>query len=131
VRLVLAQRLARRLCPYCAEAETPTGEVARQIDDFHRRAPQLFDGAPKWRRPKGCHECFRLGFKGRLGLYEMVSVNPEIHDAILRRGAAQEMRDIARRQGMRTLREDGIAKAWHADTSLDEVFRVTGGTVGL
>jgi type II secretory ATPase GspE/PulE/Tfp pilus assembly ATPase PilB-like protein len=72
-----------------------------------------------------------LGFKGRLGLYEMVSVNPEIHDAILRRGAAQEMRDIARRQGMRTLREDGIAKAWHADTSLDEVFRVTGGTVGL
>jgi general secretion pathway protein E len=131
VRLVLAQRLARRLCPYCAEAETPIGEVARQIDDFHRRAPQLFDGAPKWRRPKGCHECFRLGFKGRLGLYEMVSVNPEIHDAILRRGAAQEMRDIARRQGMRTLREDGIAKAWHADTSLDEVFRVTGGTVGL
>jgi len=131
VRLVLAQRLARRLCPYCAEAEMPTGETARQIDEFHHRAPQLFDGPPKWRRPKGCHECFRLGFKGRLGLYEMVSVNPEIHDAILRRGSAQEMRDIARRQGMRTLREDGIAKAWRANTSLDEVFRVTGGTVGL
>jgi general secretion pathway protein E len=131
VRLVLAQRLARRLCPYCAEPEMPTGEVACQIDDFHHRAPQLFDGAPQWRRPKGCDECFRLGFKGRLGLYEMVSVNPEIHDAILRRGSAQEMRDIARRQGMRTLREDGIAKAWRANTSLDEVFRVTGGAVGL
>jgi general secretion pathway protein E len=82
VRLVLAQRLARRLCPYCAEAETPTGEVARQIDDFHRRAPQLFDGAPKWRRPKGCHECFRLGFKGRLGLYEMVRDRTAIMTAI-------------------------------------------------
>jgi len=70
------------------------------------------------------------GFKSRLGLYEMVNVNSDLHDAILRRASAQEMSEMARRQGARTLREDGIAKAWRADTSLDEVFRVTGGAVG-
>jgi len=61
----------------------------------------------------------------------MVGVNTDIHDAILRRASAQEMREMAYRQGVRTLREDGIAKAWRAETSLDEVFRVTGGAVGL
>ena len=131
VRLVVAQRLARRLCPRCAQPEHPTGEVERQIDDLRQRSPQLFEGPPRWRRPTGCRECFGSGFKSRLGLYEMVNVNSDLHDAILRRASAQEMSEMARRQGARTLREDGIAKAWRADTSLDEVFRVTGGAVGL
>jgi general secretion pathway protein E len=61
----------------------------------------------------------------------MVGVNPDIHDAILRRASAQEMRGMADEQGARTLREDGIVKAWRGETSLDEVFRVTGGSVGL
>jgi general secretion pathway protein E len=131
VRLVMAQRLARRLCLRCAEPDEPLGEVTDQVEELQRRAPQLFEGSPRWRRPIGCRECFGSGFKGRLGLYEMVSVSPDIHDAILQRASAQEMREMARRQGMRTLREDGLAKAWRAETSLDEVFRVTGGTVGL
>jgi len=131
VRLVMAQRLARRLCAHCGEPEEPVGEVTRQIELLRRRAPEMFSGAPRWRRPTGCPECFGLGFKGRFGLYEMVSVTPEIHDAILRRASAQEMRDMAQAQGSRTLREDGIAKAWGAETSLDEVFRVTGGVAGL
>jgi general secretion pathway protein E len=129
VRLVMAQRLARRLCPHCAEPEEPVGEITRQIELLRRHVPELFPGAPRWCRPKGCQECFGLGFKGRFGLYEMVSVTPEIHDGIMRRASAQEMREMA--HGLRTLREDGIAKAWRAETSLDEVFRVTGGVVGL
>jgi general secretion pathway protein E len=131
VRLVVAQRLARRLCLHCAEPDEPMGEVEEQVEELRRRAPQLFDGAPRWRRPIGCGQCFGSGFRGRLGLYEMVGVSPDIHDAILRRASAQEMREMARGQGVRTLREDGIAKAWRAETSLDEVFRVTGGAVGL
>jgi general secretion pathway protein E len=131
VRLVMAQRLARRLCPNCAQPEHPTGEVERQIHELNQRAPHLFEATPRWRRPVGCRACFSSGFKGRLGLYEMVSVNPDIHDAILQRASAQEMGELARRQGARTLREDGIAKAWRSETSLDEVFRVTGGAVGL
>jgi len=131
VRLVVAQRLARRLCPHCAQPEYPTGEVERQIVDLRQRSPQLFEGPARWRRPIGCRECYRSGFKGRLGLYEMVSVGLDIHDAILKRASAQEMSEIVRQQGARTLREDGIAKAWRAETSLDEVFRVTGGAVGL
>jgi general secretion pathway protein E len=131
VRLVMAQRLARRLCSHCAEPDEPIGEVQEQVRELEQRAPQLFDGPPRWRRAVGCRECFGSGFRGRLGLYEMVSVSAEIHDAILRHASAQEMREMARRQGMRTLREDGIGKAWRAETSLDEVFRVTGGAVGL
>jgi len=131
VRLVMAQRLARRLCPQCAQPERPTGEVELQIAELRRRAPRLFDGAAHWRRPIGCRSCFSSGFKGRLGVYEMVSVSPEIHDAILQRASAQEMSELARRQGARTLREDGITKAWRGETSLDEVFRVTGGAIGL
>ena len=131
VRLVMAQRLSRRLCLNCAEPDEVSGEVREQIEDLRERVPELFEGRPRWRRPIGCRECFGSGFKGRLGLYEMVSVNSDIHDAILRRGSAQEMRETARRQGVRTLREDGIAKAWRAETSLDEVFRVTGGAAGL
>jgi general secretion pathway protein E len=131
VRLVMAQRLARRLCPQCAQAEHPTGEVERQIATLHQRFPKLFAGVPRWRRPAGCRECYGTGFKGRLGLYEIVAVNPPIHDAILQRASTQEMGEIARLQGARTLREDGIIKAWRAETSLDEVFRVTGGAVGL
>src|SRR5262249_25719515 len=131
VRLVMAQRLARRLCRYCAEPDEVSGEVHDQIKDLRRRVPELFEGQPRWRRPVGCRECFGSGFKGRLGLYEMVSVSSEIHDAILRHASAHEMREMARRHGVRTLREDGITKAWRAETSLDEVFRVTGGAAGL
>jgi general secretion pathway protein E len=131
VRLVMAQRLARRLCPHCAEPDDPPDEVADQVAELQRRAPQLFEGSPRWRRAVGCRACFNSGFRGRLGLYEMVSVSPDIHDAVLRHASAQEMREMARRQGVRTLREDGLAKAWRAETSLDEVFRVTGGGAGL
>jgi general secretion pathway protein E len=131
VRLVMAQRLARRLCPHCAEPDEPTGEVEEQVEELRRHAPLLFAGTPRWRRPVGCRECFGSGFRGRLGLYEMVSVSTDIHEAILRRASAQAMREMAQRQGVRTLREDGIAKAWRAETSLEEVFRVTGGAVGL
>jgi general secretion pathway protein E len=131
VRLVMAQRLARRLCLHCAEPDEPTGDVQDQVEELRQRSPQLFEGLAQWRRAVGCAECFGSGFRGRLGLYEMVGVSPDIHDAILRRASAQEMRDMARRQGVRTLREDGIGKAWRAETSLEEVFRVTGGATGL
>ena len=131
VRVVMAQRLARRLCPRCAQPEHPSGEVAAQVLTARQRSPQLFAGAARWLRPVGCPECYGFGFKGRLGLYEMVSVDHDLHDAILRRASAQEMRDMASKRGARTLREDGIAKAWRGETSLDEIFRVTGGSVGL
>ena len=131
VRLVMAQRLARRLCRHCAEPEEAPTEVKDQVEVLRQRTPQLFEGSPQWRRPVGCRECFGSGFRGRLGLYEMVSVNPDIHDAILRHASAQEMREMAHRQGVRTLRDDGLVKAWRAETSLDEVFRVTGGAAGL
>jgi general secretion pathway protein E len=130
VRVVMAQRLARRLCPHCAVPEEPTADMREQVEMLRRTSPQLFEGPARWRRAIGCAECYGLGYKGRLGLYEQVAVNDEIHDAILRHASVHEMQEMARKHGARTLREDGIAKAWHAQTSLEEVFRVTGGSAG-
>jgi general secretion pathway protein E len=130
VRVVMAQRLARRLCPHCAVPEEPTADMREQVEMLRRTSPQLFEGPARWRRAIGCAECYGLGYKGRLGLYEQVAVNDEIHDAILRHASVHDMQEMARKHGARTLREDGIAKAWHAQTSLEEVFRVTGGSAG-
>src|SRR5262249_10263827 len=127
VRMVMAQRLARRLCRDCAQPEHPSGEIEHQIVALSRRHPELSASAPQWRRPVGCPACYGTGFKGRLGLYETVAVSPAIHEAVLRRTSTQELLEMAREQGALTLREDGILKASRADTSLDEVFRVTGG----
>jgi general secretion pathway protein E len=127
VRMVMAQRLARRLCCECAQPERPNAEVERQAASLCERFPQLCSAPPQWHRPTGCPACYGTGFKGRLGLYETVAVSPLIHEAILRRTSPQEMFAIARGQGALTLRQDGILKAWRAETSLDEVFRVTGG----
>ena len=127
VRMVMAQRLARRLCRECAQPDHPGGEIEHQIVSFSLDHPELCQSLPQWRRPVGCHACYGTGFRGRLGLYEAVAVGPSIHEAVLRRASTQEMLEMARAEGALSLREDGILKAWRAETSLDEVFRVTGG----
>ena len=133
VRLVMAQRLARRLCPRCAEPEEPPGEVEKS----DRGAATTHDpSSSRICRGGGVRSAaanaFGSGFKRPAGpLRDGQCQLRRSHDAILRRASAQEMREMARRQGVRTLREDGIVKAWRAETSLDEVFRVTGGAVGL
>ena len=126
VRAVQAQRLVRRLCPACAApTEAPAG-----LDDLlatlRASAPALFEQAPRWRRAVGCAQCQHTGFKGRLGIYEMVDVSPEIQAAIMQGLPAHEIVALARAQGYRNLREDGLIKAWQGLTSVEEVLRVTG-----
>jgi general secretion pathway protein E len=125
VRAVQAQRLVRRLCPHCAQPAEPPAVVSELAADLARRFPALFTAPPAWRRPQGCPAC-QGGYRGRLGIYEFMEVSPAVQDAVMGRAAAGDLIAIARREGYRTLREDGFVKAWRGETGVDEVLRVTG-----
>ena len=108
---VLAQRLVRLICPRC------------KAPDGVRTTP---DGATVacW-RGAGCEDCFGGGFKGRVGIFEMMELNEEIRHLIMRNSDASEIAAAARRNGMRTLREDGWQKVESGLTTAGEVMRVT------
>ena len=111
---VVAQRLVRRLCPHCRE---PSEEAL----------PAWAEGAsPTGRlwRAAGCTACGSTGFSGRLALQELLVVDAALQQAIVHRAGLEEMRELAGRQGMRTLAEDGIEKALQGQTTLSEVVRV-------
>ncbi len=126
VRGVQAQRLVRRLCAACARPGAPTPairDIARALQEGY---PDLLTGEPNWREPAGCPACHGTGYRGRFGIYEMVEVTPAIQNAVMKRATAADLVAIARTDGYRNLREDGLIKAWRGLTSVDEVLRVTG-----
>ena len=99
-------------------------DVTDQV--LQQRYPDLFGPAATWRAPVGCPQCRGSGYRGRIGIYELVEVSTAIQNAIMQRATAGEMVSIARQEGYRSLREDGLIKAWRGMTSIDEVLRVTG-----
>ncbi|WP_069861292.1 GspE/PulE family protein [Pseudomonas citronellolis] len=127
VRGVQAQRLVRTLCRHCAEPCEP-GLAAEDKAALDMAIQRLYPGqAPNWLRAKGCEQCQGTGYHGRLGIYEMVDVGPELQALILQQAPVEQMRRLAASQGFRSMREDGFIKAWLGLTSLDEVHRVTSG----
>jgi len=123
VRAVQAQRLVRRLCPQCSR---PATEVLPAIERMV--APLAGPGAVAgWRVAVGCPHCQGTGYRGRLGIYELVDVTPEMQELIIASATAEKMRALATAQGGRTLREDGLLKAMAGLTTIEEVVRVTGG----
>jgi type IV pilus assembly protein PilB len=117
---VLAQRLARRLCPKCKEAYTPTEQelvAARYPWEPGEDLPTLY-------RPAGCPACAKTGFKGRLALHEVMPVGEEIERLAVARESATEIGLLARTQGMHGLREDGMFKVRDGTTSIEEILRV-------
>ena len=123
VRAVQAQRLVRRLCPHCAVATDVHPEIAASVA---RLAP---GETPRWRRPVGCPQCQGTGYRGRVGIYELVNVDAELQSLVMRRAPAGEMRRHVAASGGRSLREDGLLKALRGLTSVDEVVRITGASI--
>ena len=76
-------------------------------------------------KPKGCERCSRLGYKGRVGICEILTLSPTIRDLILNRARESEIKQTARKESMKTLREDGIDNVLKGTTSLEEILRVT------
>ena len=123
---VLAQRLARRLCNKCREAYEPTEEEVEGIKKSvgEQAVEEGFGDVPPllW-RAKGCPSCSN-GYKGRLGIHELLVVNEPIRAAIQRRAGADELRTLAVENGMRTLLHDGFLKCVKGDTDLSRVLAV-------
>ena len=117
---ILAQRLVRRICTDCRTEFEPSDELLLEL--------QLpLDTARKYKfyYGKGCGRCNNTGYKGRVGLYELLSVTDEIRDCVAAEQSADEIRDVARNQGMTTLRESGLKLIFDGITTIDEVVRET------
>ena len=120
VEAILAQRLVRRICTGCKEEVIPGADV---LADLEMTSDQL--EGKKFYRGKGCEKCNRSGYKGRLGIYELLIMNDEMRDMIIRNASTEEIREAARRNGMVTLRESGMESIFMGQTTADEVIRET------
>jgi type IV pilus assembly protein PilB len=117
---VLAQRLVRRICAQCKEEVTPTADVLGELE----LKPADIVGK-KFFRGKGCDACNRSGYKGRVGLFELMHLNDEMRDMIMRNASTDELRAAARGIGMVTLRDAGMQAVYEGTTTVEEVVRET------
>jgi type IV pilus assembly protein PilB len=121
VHCVVAQRLARVLCPSCKRAvRVPAMQMQAHGFDVADDV-EVFE-------PTGCARCAATGYRGRIGLFEVMHVSARIRELTLARASADQVADVAVQEGMRALRDDGLVKILAGQTSIDEVLRVTGGT---
>lgn len=120
VILITAQRLARRLCPTC---KAPLDAPRKALLEAGFK-PEELDGSWTPYRPVGCSAC-NNGYKGRVGIYQVMPISEEIQRIILRGGSALDIAQQASKEGVRTLRESGLLKVRQGMTSLEEVLSVT------
>jgi general secretion pathway protein E len=121
---VLAQRLVRRICPDCKQAYEPPLHELRELgiaDDM--KDAKFYMGA-------GCAKCFETGYRGRTGIYELMTVTEEIRELVYQRQSAGAVKKKALEQGMHTLRMDGARKILEGTTAIAEVLRVTQADTG-
>ena len=116
---VLAQRLVRSLCPQCREPYEPSAEELSAL----RLTPDVLEH--HLMRPVGCEACQGIGYKGRSGLYELLLMSEALRPLILERSSVGAVREKARAEGMRSLREDGMAKVLAGITTVEEMIRET------
>lgn len=119
VDCVIAQRLARRLCDRCKRPFEVGGDVLSDINFPFEHAPKEL----LFREAVGCERCGGTGYRGRVGIYEMMVVSAEIKELILRRASTGEISRVAAEQGMIQLRDDGLLKAAEGMTTIEEVLR--------
>ncbi|WP_462323572.1 type IV-A pilus assembly ATPase PilB [Desulfoplanes sp.] len=120
VNVIVAQRLVRKLCPFCRRKVDPDREKLAQLG----MSPEEIDGATIY-EPAGCTECNESGYKGRLGVYEVLEMTAEMQELVLEGKSVLEIRELAMEQGMMTLRESALQKLQTGVTSVQEVMRVT------
>jgi len=123
VILIIAQRLARKICPFCKESiEIPLEEIINAgFSEDQASQIQTFAG-------NGCTNCVKTGYKGRVGLYEVMPISKQIQNLVLEAASALDIRKISVKEGMSTLRESGLEKVASGLTTLDEILRVTFGS---
>jgi general secretion pathway protein E len=119
VMAILAQRLVRTLCTKCREPYAMTPVEAAELE-----LPAA-TGQPTIYRAKGCPACFQTGYYGRTAIYELLELDDEVRQLVMKNSDASTIKALAVKKGMRTLRQDGAEKVLRGITSVDEVVRVT------
>jgi type IV pilus assembly protein PilB len=119
VNCVLAQRLGRRLCPECKEAYTPTEEALQRI-----KFPFEPGKIPTLYRAKGCKRCGGIGYKGRMGIHEVMIMTEALERMCVEHASSDDLMRQAVAEGMMTLRDDGFAKVLSGLSSIEEIMRV-------
>ena len=120
LRAVLAQRLVRVVCKDCKEEYIPSEEVLREIGLGSNQ-----DSPIKFYRGKGCLKCKNTGYKGRIGIYELMAMDEKLHNLIVAKASSEEIKRYCRSSGGLSLRQDGLEKAKAGITTIEEVLRLT------
>ena len=131
VNAIIGQRLVRVLCPHCKEEYVPASETLETISKFLSIiSPKANIEVPRniktLYRAVGCAKCHNLGYKGRIGIFEIFELNTELEKLVLEMAPESELTTVAMENGMITMLQDGILKAVAGETSMEEVQRVTG-----
>jgi type IV pilus assembly protein PilB len=121
VIMITAQRLARKLCPRCKQPEDIPPEALLRAGF----AADDLDGSWRPYGPVGCDHCKGTGYKGRVGIYEVMPISDDMRQLIMRNGNALEIAELAGREGVRNLRQSGLIKVRQGITSLEEIEAVT------
>jgi len=119
VNCVLAQRLVRRICAKCREEYEPPRPLRKAVE-------RMGYAMEKFHKGVGCRRCRNTGYSGRLGVHELLLINDELRDAVVAGQSVTELRRLAGRYGMITLRHDGFRKVREGLTSLEEVIQICG-----
>ncbi|MDM4767538.1 type II/IV secretion system protein [Pelomonas sp. SE-A7] len=133
LRAVMAQRLVRRLCDACAQPTTAPAALSDRslqlslVDAGSDGLP--VSELPRWRKPIGCPACEQTGFRGRVGIYEMLDLGPDLQHAIAQGEPIASIEAMANAQGRRSLAQEGVLKVVAGMSTLDEVLRATGGSL--
>ncbi len=128
--LALGQRLVRQLCPHCKKEVTPTGKVKKEImKEIENLPPKIKEKVNipkdfKIYKPVGCKRCNKTGYVGRMGIFEVLEMTDQLADIISEGPTEVKIREEAKRQGMVTMKQDGILKVLDGTTSFEEVARV-------
>ncbi len=116
---VLAQRLVRVICPHCKEAYSPPVDALRRLglEPDQQKEVRLYRG-------RGCDFCRATGYKGRLGVFELMTMNDRLRSLVISSAGVDALREAAQQDGMRTLRQDGVQKVLEGITTIEELLRV-------
>ncbi|AKC82631.1 type II secretion system protein E [Verrucomicrobia bacterium IMCC26134] len=122
LRAVMAQRLTRKICPRCKQAYVPDPRELRSLNITAQQATNA-----TFMKGGGCDNCHNTGYRGRAGIFEIFVTNDELQRMIYENAGTSRLRDKARAQGMRTMREDGLRKVLTGMTTIEEVVSITVG----
>jgi type II secretory ATPase GspE/PulE/Tfp pilus assembly ATPase PilB-like protein len=125
INAIIAQRLVRKLCQKCKTKANIPDAVLNQVKDIMKENTEFDVNTPlEFFQPGGCDEC-KTGFEGRVGIYEVLVMSDTIEEAAIKKETTDNIAQIAIKEGMVTMQQDGIMKALQGLTTLDEVFKVT------